>query len=476
VRQYLAGRSLWLDEAMLADGVVSRSAGELLTRPLPGHQVAPIGTVLLMHASTRAIGATDWAIRLVPFVAGIALVVLAADLATSMLRSAAARACLLGLVAGAPALVYYSAEAKPYVIDATATLALLTVAVSYRQGLRRAVLTGMVAPWLSQTALFAMAAVGAVRLGDACRERPDSRELRGVLGMLAAWLVSAAAATMVTMRSVEGNQTMARYWRGAFAPSPFAATGLDWYRGLVNDLVAMTFVRAGPAGVAPGLAWSPWLDIALPLGAVAGLLALLLMHTRLALAVALTLAVALVASAVGGYPLSGRLLLFAVPLVLVMLAGLVDWMSSPPGVVGQIGGWIAAIALLALVVRPAATIARHPIGGSDVKGALAYVSTHARRYDRLALSEWSVPAVSFYRPHFALDGLLPAPSVSRTFDAPAFLRDARGRGMLGRTWVVFSHRFELRHRFLGPMYASATLVDRWEGDGAGAYLFDLRER
>jgi hypothetical protein len=124
-----------------------------------------------------------------------------------------------------------------------------------------------------------------------------------------------------------------------------------------------------------------------------------------------------------------------------------------------------------LVAAPAATIARRPIGGADVKGALTHVQTHGRPGDRLAASAWSMPAVRFYRRSLDLRPFRPAPTVPHSFDAAPCLEAARRTKATGRTWVVFSHRIAQRRRFLRQMHPVATPIDAWEGDGAAAYLF-----
>jgi hypothetical protein len=475
VRQWAAGRSLWLDEAQLANGVVEQTAYELLTQPLPANQVAPIGTVLLMRAAVVAFGPTDWAVRLVPLAGGIALVVAAAWLAQTMIRSLAGRVCLVGLTACSPALVYYAAEAKQYGLDAAVTLGVVAAAVTAGGGLVPLACLGVVAPWLSHTAPFALAAVGVVRLGGALRERRRA-QVWALAAVGAVCLVSTALAYGVTLRSVRGNLTMGPYWRAAFAPTSFEAATAAWYANALQDLVAMAFKRAGPSAPAPGLLWPSWLDLAVPVAAGAGVLAMLRRHPRRGLVVVLTLGAALGASAAGLYPLQGRLLLFAVPLTFVALAMLVEAVASRPGRWRRAGSWALSLALLALVAAPAARIARRPLGGADVKGALAYVQAHRRPRDRLAVSAWSLPAVRFYRAQLNLGPFRPAPRVPHSFDATAFLREVRRTQSTGRTWVVFSHRIAQRRDFVRGMRPVATPLDAWEGDGAAAYLFVLPAR
>ena len=57
--------------------------------------------------------------------------------------------------------------------------------------------------------------------------------------------------------------------------------------------------------------------------------------------------------------------------------------------------------------------------------------------------------------------------------ARAFVSQLRARHLLARTWIVFAHRFAERDAFLRPARQLVPQLDAFEGDGAGAYLFDF---
>ena len=80
-RQYLFNRSLWFDEASLALNVVDRDVTTLLTEPLAYLQTAPPGFLVAARSMVVALGPFDWALRLVPFIAGVSVVLLAVILA-----------------------------------------------------------------------------------------------------------------------------------------------------------------------------------------------------------------------------------------------------------------------------------------------------------------------------------------------------------------------------------------------------------
>jgi hypothetical protein len=311
-----------------------------------------------------------------------------------------------------------------------------------------------------------------VRIVAAVRAR-RWRELARLGVVLAAWLASFAVVAVLTWRSVRGNPTMTRLWTKAFAPSPLDPSASRWYRRTLVDLVRMAFARAGPRALAAGLWWPPWLDVVVPLAAALGLATLLWQRPRVGAWLLITLGTALIASAAGRYPLAGRLLLFAVPLLFVCLAAFAELFANQRPAWAHAAGWGVAVGCIALVMGPAAAIARRPLGGADVKGALAYVQVHAAPGDRLAVSAWSAPAVRFYAGRFALDRLAATPPVPPAFDAAVFLADLRRAHASGRVWIVLSHRYEKGRAFVADLRRDAQLLDAWEGDGAGAFLLGV---
>src|ERR1700687_1299360 len=123
---YLQGRSLWADEARGALNILHKEWGELFS-PLEFDQISPPGFLLLVKAAERAFGSSEFALRLVPLLFGLASLTLFFRLASRCLRPAAARlACLLFAIA--EPLVYYSTELKQYSGDVAVELALWSLA------------------------------------------------------------------------------------------------------------------------------------------------------------------------------------------------------------------------------------------------------------------------------------------------------------------------------------------------------------
>lgn len=114
---------LWGDEAFVAANFIDRSWLDLL-RPLDYHQVCPLGFLWLELAAVRALGFNEYALRIVPLVAGIAALLAFVRVSHLALRGWA-WAWAVGILAVGYYPVRHAAEVKPYSLDLLAAVLLL---------------------------------------------------------------------------------------------------------------------------------------------------------------------------------------------------------------------------------------------------------------------------------------------------------------------------------------------------------------
>jgi hypothetical protein len=120
---------IWQDEAYLAMNYLDR--GYLgLTGTLDCHQVCPLLFLWTEYTLVKLLGFSVAALRLLPFVCGVASLFLFKHLATRLLRGTALLFAV-GIFATSYPLVRYSCEAKPYGCDMFFSLAMLTIAVEW---------------------------------------------------------------------------------------------------------------------------------------------------------------------------------------------------------------------------------------------------------------------------------------------------------------------------------------------------------
>src|SRR5215831_4333387 len=156
IGQYLANRSLWLDEAMLAVNIVYRPVAMLL-QPLDYNQGAPLGFLLTEKLLVGTFGDNEYALRLFPLVCGVMALFLFRTVALYYLDSKAVPLALC-LFALSDRLIYYSSEVKQYASDVAIALLLsvLTMHVQSRK-LHASWMTfygcaGTIAMWFSHPA------------------------------------------------------------------------------------------------------------------------------------------------------------------------------------------------------------------------------------------------------------------------------------------------------------------------------------
>ena len=317
VAAYLADRAYWLDEGSIV-GCILRLGQTGLFGPLAATQLAPPGFLAVEWVVIHLLGTSRFAFRLIPLLAGIAAVFLFRTLA---------RRCLPGrvewvavaLFAVMDDLIYFTTEVKQYSSDLALTLLLLVLAVRDkgedwipRRALGWAAL-GAVVVWCSHPSIFTLASIGTVGLIRAGWNRDGLRALAwSGVGLL--WVASFALVHAVAMRQLGYRRDMWAFWDFAFPPfPPRSAWDAAW------PIRRVVFLFASPLNfdVPVGPRWSIWPAVGL---AMLGAIRLVRREpVRLAL---LTLpgGFALVAAYLRLYPFHGRLLLFAAPLILVLVA------------------------------------------------------------------------------------------------------------------------------------------------------------
>lgn len=471
----LDGRSLWMDEALLAWNTCGRSFAGLL-RPLDLNQAAPIGFLMAEHLAVVALGPTEVALRLVPCLASIAALGLVYRICRANLDAEAA-AFGVALAALAPALISYGAEAKQYAVDAAAALLVVDVAAAVlREGpsarrLARLAAAGAAAVWFSHPAVFVLAGAGPTVFVHLARRR-QPRAMAAMVGVGACWAASFLVNYALSLRSVQANGFLNDFWQFAFLPFPPRTPGdvrtyLSAFLGLFDTM--FRYARfPGPipvqaAAVAAALAWLAGV-VALARRGSGGLLALLLAP----------LAVATVAAMGQKYPLRGRMVLFDVGLnVVVIAAGVAAALRTSDGRGRALGRAFAAGLLLLAAVRDAPGVLRRP-RPYGTRAVLEQVARSARPGDPIVVDFSAEPAWNFYRASGRIAGL----DRLRTVDPGTGEWPPGPLKGLPRAWVLVETHSEVpdvrERRLMALLDRSGHRLESIAVPGAHADLYDMR--
>ena len=114
--QYIADRSLWLDEAKLALNIINRSFSGL-AQPLDYDQGAPLGFLFVQKLLTLLLGNADYVLRIFPLICGLFSYWAIYALAKRIFVQRAAIIAAVILFAFSDRLIYYSSEVKQYSSD-----------------------------------------------------------------------------------------------------------------------------------------------------------------------------------------------------------------------------------------------------------------------------------------------------------------------------------------------------------------------
>ena len=468
---YGTGRSLWFDEALLALNLVKRSFLDLL-KPLDNNQGAPIGFLILQKVVISLLGNRDYVLRLIPLLAGLVsvpLMYLVAKQYGGQFYSLVA----LGLFAVSPRVIYYSSELKQYSTDVLVALLLLFVVPRCLDDKPKPHaflalgIAGSLAIWLSHPSLFLLAGI-ILALGSAFAVRTDSHRLFLLIGLGAAWAINLGLVYFVNLRNLGSNNGLLGYWSGSFAPVP-PWSDFRWYYQALLDMLkdpATLPVNALTAG-----------------SLILGVFSLAYRKWELMLVLVAPFLLTLIASALRRYPFSGRLLLFLVPLLLLLLAEGVQrvWMVLRR-VNKPIAGLVTASLIAYFLYGPMATAFKDlqsPPLGEHIKPVMSYISENRLSGDLIYLYYAAEPAFRFYAPLYGFDRGDHVVGITSRRAPDRYLDDIEKKVKGSeRIWFVFTHNcswcmvneqdFLLQH-----LDAIGQKRNELTSYGASVFLYDL---
>ncbi len=405
IDRFITAPSMELSEVWLSLNIASRSLLGL-ARPLDYSQTAPIPFLWVEHLLARLAGVHPMVLKFPPLLAGLALLTLFARLARRLLEPRAATLAV-ALAAVSPILVRYSSEVKPYIVDALVTVLLTGLALDVvehpeeRTRWWRFSVGGLIGVLVSTPALLALAALGgALMLVPAVRRTPGSRAHLGL--SLAAWATLFAGQYLTVYRESAHSRYLQEYWQAAFLTpgSPHLLARIDQ---VAQETVSVLLF---PLRLTGGGELLPHLLLALVL--VVGVVGLLAVRRRFGSWTVVLLmgplVAALAASALGRYPATPRLLLFALPLtVLTVAAGVMDSLRMVPTRIARIGTFVL---LPGLVGAAAVWLGAEPFRGSEARrpeeaiqelerhdglGYPIYLTSEGLPYWLLYATEWKAP-------------------------------------------------------------------------------------
>ena len=404
---YLRVPSLWHDEAALAMNVLGKDFGQLLG-PLLWHEAAPPLFLWIERGVFLALGDGILALRLLPFLASCAALLLMVPVARTLLPRAALPWAVF-LFACSEQLAWHACEAKPYALDILAAVLLLGV---YAAGKDRPVSWRLIAYTLLAPLLIFLSYPACFLYGGILIAELAAVWRRGRLSALADYallcltVLIAFGLVLAGPAKAQRDGAILSCWLPFFpdwsrpwsVPGWAIASTFGVFRYCCKPLGEVLLVFAVIGGV------SFWR------GGRRSLLALLVVPVLLALAAAF----------LQRYPYGGaRVLVYAAPaLVLLIAAGVppaLAWMRSR-------SRWGVA-ALLILVCLPALGALRSVVlhwPRANTAGAAAWVDGRRQPADMVLGNDWT------HHYYFRRLG-------SRFQEDVASAKEAEGR-----VWVVYT--------------------------------------
>ncbi len=420
---YLSNRSLYTDEAYLANNFLYRDYGQL-TQPLDASQHAPLFFLWVTKTNQLLLGNHEFAFRLFPLLCGLAA--LAGFLVMLRKYDLGETGIIAGLALFALAypLVYYSSEFKQYSTELLTTVLAYLLYARYKTETRLVplagyALAGAVMVWFSYPIIFILFSIALVHLLTLAWRREWQSVFR-FTPVYAVWGLSFLLnlVLIINRNSLQDN-ALRTMWLEAFMPLPVRSVGdLKWF--------GVTFFTLFDAPL--NLNWTflnEWVSHRITfsflglISLLAGVMYIFRTQRHFFWMLVLPVVLALLASGLQKYPFTERFLLFLVPNFFFLIAAGVERIA---GYLRPKLGVVAAGLVLILVIAPAGITAANGLlheeqfGGwkrREVKAVVSYLRRHRKPGEKIFVNE-TASAFFFYNHVSGLNWPVQTPRLPET--------------------------------------------------------------
>ena len=472
LKQYLTNRSLWSDEASLALNIVERSFKEL-AQPLDYHQGAPLGFLWIQKGIVILFGSSEYALRLVPLICGISSLFIFWFIAAKYLnKRATCLAFTLFAISDLP--IYFSSEAKQYSCDVMVGLLTLVMLFSLTKrnqnlGYLSVIgygLLGAIFIWMSHPAIFFLGSVG-ISVIYGYYVRSEYNKIKYLVLMGSVWVVSFLTFFITSLYNLTQNQYLLNYWRDGFPPAfskPLAI--LEW------TIEALLSTFEYPGGLATfGLAAFLY---------VIGFVVLYQRDRITLIGLSLPIGFTLLASFLGKYPFSNRLILFIIPLLLIPIAEGAEQLFA---LLSTTRFRLAAPVLIGLLLfQPLLTASNYlfePRLQEDIRPVIKHIDDNWREGDIIYVYYGAYGQFKYYQAVFEFQENSYIKGIESRQEWVNYLPDLNALQRHKRVWLLFSHvhsgngvnEEELFTEWLNRI--GGTQKDWFPRTGASAYLYEF---
>ena len=473
--QYLNNRSLWDDEAMIALNLINRSYSELIAA-LDYNQAAPLGFLYIEKSVIQILGDNEYALRLFPFLAGIASIFLFYQLANKYVSEAAVPIAV-ALFSSSRYLIYYTTEVKQYASDVMVVLGLCLVLLPQQGKMltqKQIIITtilGSIGIFLSHPAVLVLAGV---ELGNLLFTAAKNRYqvVLNRLGVYFSWLIIFGLVYTFNIRLTMGNDALVQGWESRY---PDSWLDIVW----LFDAFGKFFYN--PLGFK-----SPFDGIAI-LAFLVGCIAFYRHNRVLLTTLLLPFGITFFAAYLHAYPFKNRLVLFLTPFAILLIAEGVHFLLTQ---FKQQRYYSSLLGLLLLfsVVSPslsrAGRLLLKPERRQAVRPLMEYIQTHREPSDILYIYQSGQQSFRYYADKYGLSENDYILGSRKIFLSPSRLSheglesldheigQLRGQP---RVWIMISNSWDIEESTLAAyLNQRGKQLDKFQKADATIYLYDLR--